>query len=127
MAFNATGTIKHILPLVTGNGRNGEWKKQDVVIEIPGDYPKDICLSVWGDTINRLKNLSEGEMVDVSFDIESREHNGRWFTNAKCFFIKAVGEKQQKTINVDGQELPYKTVANAEVLEEEEDASSLPF
>lgn len=97
MSYRATGSVKHILEKVTGNGKNGRWQKQDIVIEIPGDYPKDIALTVWGEKVdNIVDNLTRGTQVDVKFDIESKEHNGRWYTNTKCFFVKTVGEPQNQ-------------------------------
>ena len=118
MSFNATGTLCHVLPIVTGEGKNGEWKKQDIVINIPGKYPKNLSLSLWGDTIDRIESIAEGEMVDVKFDLESREHNGRWFTNVKCYFIKAVGVAAQSN-------QPYPDAEPATDFEYDED--DLPF
>ncbi|MDD3625523.1 MAG: DUF3127 domain-containing protein, partial [Proteiniphilum sp.] len=46
-----TAKLVEILPLQTGKGRNGEWKKQDIIVETPGQYPKKVCVSVWGDKL----------------------------------------------------------------------------
>ena len=46
------GRITHIVPLQTGEGKNGTWKKQDFVIETDGQYPKKVCFSIWGDKYN---------------------------------------------------------------------------
>jgi hypothetical protein len=81
-----TGKTIHILPPVTGTGRNGTWKKQEFVIEIQGQIPKKICFSLWGDKIDQAA-LTEGDQVDVSFDLESREYNGRWYTEARAWKV----------------------------------------
>ncbi len=47
-----TAKISQLLPLQTGSGKNGEWKKQDFIVETGDAYPKKICISVWGDKIN---------------------------------------------------------------------------
>ncbi len=83
-----TGRIVQLLPLQTGQGKNGVWKKQDFVIETDGQYPKKVCISAWGDKISE-NVLVEGKEVTVSFDIESREFNGRWYTDVKAWKVEA--------------------------------------
>lgn len=83
-----TGKVVAILPLESGQGRNGEWKKQQFVIEIEsGQFPKKVCAQLWGDKIAQA-GLSLGEMVKVFFDIESREFNGRWYTDVKAWRVE---------------------------------------
>ncbi|MCX6277195.1 MAG: DUF3127 domain-containing protein [Bacteroidetes bacterium] len=81
-----TGKVIKILPLQTGTGRNGTWKKQDFIIETPGQIPRKICFSLWGDKIDQF-NLIEGDETEVSFDLESREYNSKWYTDAKAWKI----------------------------------------
>ena len=78
-------------PLQTGMGRNGEWKKQEIIVETDGQYPKKVCISIWGDKINPSV-LQVGNTLDVSFDVESREYNGRWYTTIRAWNVtKATG------------------------------------
>ncbi|WP_435353985.1 DUF3127 domain-containing protein [Emticicia sp. SJ17W-69] len=84
------GRLIHVLALQTGEGKNGPWKKQDFVIETDGQYPKKVCLSIWGDKYNETF-LSVGNELLVSFDAESREYNGRWFTDLKAWKIELAG------------------------------------
>ncbi|MFR9165494.1 MAG: DUF3127 domain-containing protein [Dysgonomonas sp.] len=84
-----TAKLIQVLPVQTGTGRNGEWKKQDVIVETEGQYPKKICVSIWGDKINDSV-LQIGNMLDISFDLESREYNGRWYTTVKAWKVDAV-------------------------------------
>ena len=79
-----------LLPLQTGTGKNGEWKKQDIIVETEGQYPKKVCVSIWGDKIN-TSQLQIGKNLQISFDIESREYNGRWYTDVKAWKIEAAG------------------------------------
>ena len=77
-----------LLPLQSGVGKNGEWKKQDIVAETTdSQYPKKICISIWGDKINSSQ-LQVGNDLIVDFDIESREFNGRWYTDVKAWKIE---------------------------------------
>lgn len=83
-----TAKLIQLLPLQTGMGKNGEWKKQEFIVETLGSpYPKKICISVWGDKINESV-LKEGNELNISFDIESREYNGRWYTDVKAWKIE---------------------------------------
>ncbi len=85
------GKVAQLLPLVTGQGRNGEWRKLEFIIEIAdGQFPKKICFSLWGDKIDQA-GLALNDTVKVSFDIESREYNGRWFTEAKAWRVEKQG------------------------------------
>ena len=94
----------NLLPLQTGTGKNGEWKKQDIIVETGGNYPKKICISMWGDKINESV-LKEGNMLDISFDVESREYNGRWYTDVKAWKVELAGnaapEEQPTSSNDD--------------------------
>ncbi len=85
-----TGRIIQLLPLQTGQGKNGVWKKQDFVIETDGQYPKKVCISAWGDKVSESV-LVTGKEVTVSFDIESREFNGRWYTDVRAWKVEEAG------------------------------------
>lgn len=84
------GRVIQLLALQTGEGKNGTWKKQDFVIETDGQYPKKVCISAWGDKINESA-LQVGNEVNISFDVESREYNGRWYTDLKAWKIDTLG------------------------------------
>ncbi len=73
-----------VLPEVKGQGSRGEWTKQEVVFEVVGDqYNRKICVGFWNDKAPAAAALRVGERVVVSANIESRERNGRWFTEAR--------------------------------------------
>lgn len=83
-----TGTIVQILPEVGGTSKTGNaWRKQDYVLETKDQYPKKICFNAWGDKIDQFA-LQPGDDVTVSFDIESKEYNGRWFTEVKAWTVR---------------------------------------
>ncbi len=97
-----TAKLIQVLPLQTGTGKNGQWKKQDIIVETEGQYPKKVCVSVWGDKINESQ-LQVGAQLAISFDVESREYNGRWYTDVKAWKIEAAGAAQAGKVT-DGQE-----------------------
>lgn len=86
--------LTQLLPLQTGAGKNGPWKKQDIIVETNGQYPKKICISVWGDKINESQ-LKPGNELKIDFDIESREYNGKWYTDVKAWKIEPSGDQPQ--------------------------------
>lgn len=82
------GKIVQILPLQSGIGAQSqkEWKKQEYILEQGGQYPKKVCFNLWGDMIDRFM-LREGEEVTVQIDLESREYNGRWYTDVRAWRV----------------------------------------
>ena len=88
--MDLTAKLVQMLPLQKGQGKNGEWKKQDIIVETGGQYPKKVCISIWGDKINE-KALQIGNTLNISFDVESREYNGRWYTDVKAWKVEAAG------------------------------------
>lgn len=81
------GKVVKILPLQTGDNARGGWKKQDFILETPGEYPKQVCISLWGDKIDQTP-LTEGEEITASINVESREFNERWYTDVKAWKIQ---------------------------------------
>jgi len=92
------GKVIQLLPPQTGAGKKGQWKKQEFVIETQAQYPKKVCLSMWGDKIDQF-NLSVGDMVNVSVDLESREYNGRWYTEARAWKLDKSGSSSTPAYN----------------------------
>lgn len=85
-----TAKLIQILPLQSGTGKNGQWKKQDIIVETEATYPKKICISIWGDKIDAAQ-LQTGNLLKIDFDVESREFNGRWYTDVKAWKIEVAG------------------------------------
>lgn len=91
MALEVTGRLIQILPEQTGTGKNGIWKKQDIIIETSEQFPKKISLSLWGDKVDQAKGYQIGQVLKVVAAVESREFNGRWYTDVKPFRIDVDG------------------------------------
>lgn len=80
-------------PIEEGVSRAGRaWKKRFYVVETQDTYPRKVAFTVFGeDRVNEMENrISEGMLVRVSFDLESREYNGRWYTDASAWRIDAA-------------------------------------
>lgn len=84
-----TGKLLSKLEETKGESSRGPWQKGGFVLETEGTYAKKICCVVWGDLLNQVNNLNEGDTVKASIDIESREYNGRWYTDVKAWKIES--------------------------------------
>ena len=82
-----TGKITHVLPEQSGTSQRGPWRKQEYVIEIPGEYPRQVCFMAWGDKIQEF-GIEEGQELTVHIDLQSREYNGRWYTDVKAWRVE---------------------------------------
>jgi len=81
------GKVIAVLPIQSGEGKNGTWKSQDYVIENGGQYPKKVCFNLFGDSIEKF-NVGIDDELKVSYDLESRECSGRWYTTVKAWKVE---------------------------------------
>jgi len=102
-----------LLPLQTGTGKNGQWKKQDIIVETDGQYPKKICISIWGDKISE-NHLKIGNMLKIDFDLESREFNGKWYTDVKAWKIDSEAGQDNDFAQTSAPEEDFPTLASQE-------------
>jgi hypothetical protein len=84
------GKIIQLLPEQSGESAKGAWRKQEYILETDGQYPKKVCFMAWSDRIDEF-SIKEGENLVVSIDIESREFNGRWYTDVKAWKVTRAG------------------------------------
>jgi hypothetical protein len=92
MALDITGKILQIMPPTSGTSKAGkDWVKQEFVIETQETYPKKVCISLMGDKTQELSKFAPGSEVKVSLNLESREYNGKWYTNVNAWRIEAAG------------------------------------
>ena len=88
------GTIAQILTEQTGMGKKGQWTKQEYILTTSGQYPKKICFSLWNKAIFEA-GIVVGESVTVHVDLESREYNGRWYTEVKGWKVEHTVKQQE--------------------------------
>ena len=58
------------------------WKVKEYVLETKESYPRKIAFDFFGDRADQYP-LNVGDEIRLSFDIESREYQGRWFTSIR--------------------------------------------
>jgi len=84
--------LSSVLAPRSGKSRKGtDWVVQEFVGETTEQYPKKICFQLYGEErIKSLETLHIGDEVRVSFDIESREFSGKWFTQCNAWRLSAL-------------------------------------
>lgn len=85
MSVELSGTLIEKRDVVSGESSRGAWQKQEIIIETNEQYPKKICLVCWGERIDDVRPVQPGTPIKVAVDIESREYNGRWYTDVKVW------------------------------------------
>ena len=95
-----TGKITLALPEQSGVSKAGNsWKKKEYVLETLDTYPRKVHFDFFGEEADQFP-LSVGQTIKLSFDIESREYNGRWFTSIRGWKAEAADQQQpQQTVN----------------------------
>ena len=117
-----SGKIIELLEVKSGQSANGEWRKQEYVLETEAQYPKKVCFMAWGDKIDQF-DIKKDEQLTVSIDLESREYNGRWYTDVKAWKVSRGGadtdysqsfQNQNRnepsinnSISLDGDDIPF--------------------
>ena len=87
--MEVVGKIIQVLPMQEGVGRNGNpWKLQGYVLETLDQYPRKVHFEVFGEDRIKMNPCEIDQLVTVSFDIESREFNGRWYTSIRAWKIQ---------------------------------------
>lgn len=76
------------MPVVSGTSAKGEWCKQDYVIQTIEQYPKHVCFQVFGKDKIDNANIQLNGTYTVHFDIDSREYNGRWYTQCNAWKVE---------------------------------------
>ena len=85
------GKIIQALPVKTGTSARGDWKVQEFVLEtLDAQYPRRMVLSVFGEERLQRFNIQVGQDVNVSFDIDAHEYQGRWFNSIRAFDVRPV-------------------------------------
>lgn len=131
MSLEIEGRVSHILPEQSGTSARGEWVRGGFAVRTEGEYPKSICFEVLGrERIDKIRPyLREGGLVKVSFDVSSREWQGRWFTSLTAFSVFAkeseIGQSQSQGQNVQQAQSPAPQPQPAPQSQKEEDP--LPF
>lgn len=89
------GKIIMVLPETSGVSKAGKaWRKREYVLETQdSSFPQKIHFDFFGDKADQYP-LTEGQVIKLSFDINSREYNGRWYTSISGWRAEDVNAAQ---------------------------------
>ena len=87
------GIVIAVLPERSGVSARGEWKSQTCVIETQEQYPKKMAFDVFGADRLAQFNIHSGEVINVSFDIDAHEYQGRWFNSIRAWNVTKVSQQ----------------------------------
>ena len=93
MALEIEGTLAQKLPVQSGSSARGPWAKQEFILEFPdGNFTAKACFLAWGqEKVQDLGKYQVGDKVKVSFNLKSREYNGRWYNDLQIWKIAPAG------------------------------------
>ena len=113
-----------MLPERGGISKTGnEWKMQEYVIETHEQYPRKVCFNVFGSDKIAQFNIQAGEELTVSFDINAREYNGRWFNDIRAWRVER-GVAPAAPADVPAFDAPKASIQDFSA---ENDPNDLPF
>ena len=132
MALEIEGRIARKLNVQTGTSSRGAWSKQEFVIEYQeGNFPTQLCMNVWGeDKVRELDKYQVGDKVKISFNLSSREYNGRWYTDVRAWRIEPAGAAAPQQFAPYSQPAPAYQAAPAPTIDDlpgDDGSDDLPF
>lgn len=133
MALELEGRVASLLPEQSGNGARGEWFRAGFVIKTEGEYPRNVCFEVLGrERWERVRQyLREGGLVKVSFDVSSREWNGKWFTSLTAFSVfskeSEIGQSGTQGVQQSAAPQPQPQAAPQSAPQSQEESDDIPF
>ena len=91
MSLIERGRIIHVGQLQSGVSKAGKnWQKQQFVLETDGQYPKKVSFNLMNDRIAQAQ-IQMGQTVEIDADAESREYQGKWYTDINAWRVNNLG------------------------------------
>ena len=129
MSLSIKGRIKTILNVESGTSKAGKtWRKQSFVVDTGAQYNPDVCFGVFGDDkIDMLSKYRPGAEVEVSFNISSREYNGKYYHNIDAWKIDPIGSQVGGNGSTPPPPSEEPVTLNTADLSADDDDDDLPF
>lgn len=130
------GKVVAVLELQSGTSKKGsEWKKRDFVIEtLDEKFPKKVCFTLFGDRADACPSIDS--VVNVAFDIDAHEYNGKWFNSVNAWKVEPAQAQQQAAqqqaepaprTSIPPQQSTPAPVANSNPAPSNSSSTDLPF
>lgn len=124
------GKVVAVLEIQSGTSKKGsEWKKRDFVIEtLDEKFPKKVCFTLFGDRADACPSIDS--VVNVAFDIDAHEYNGKWFNSVNAWKVEPA-QAQQQAAPQQAEPAPQQSspapVANSNPAPSNSSSTDLPF
>lgn len=130
------GKVVAVLEIQSGTSKKGsEWKKREFVIEtLDEKFPKKVCFTLFGDRADACPSIDS--VVNVAFDIDAHEYNGKWFNSVNSWKVEPAQAKQQSAphnaelaprTSIPPQQSTPAPVANSNPAPSNSASTDLPF
>jgi len=107
MNMQITGIVHKILVMESGTSARGYWQKQQFIIKTKDSYPKEVCITAWGDKVD-LVPTTLGKDITVNVNPSSKEYNNRWSTELGLWSVVGVSKSKAPTNSEeDSENLPF--------------------
>ena len=121
------GKIIKILPVRSGVSQSGKaWQSLDAVLEVPGQYPKKMVFTVFGEDRIKKFALFEGMDCTVQFDIDAHEYQGKFYNSITAYNITNTGIFAKQEEQPQPQTVIYPDKPQPQQVQQD-DSSELPF
>jgi hypothetical protein len=102
---------------------------QEFVVETHDQFPKKMAFEVFGEDRLQRFNIQVGQEVNIAFDIDAHEYNGRWFNSIRAYDVRPVdGQPQVAAQPNAGEAMPISEAPVVNSVEPVADsAEDLPF
>jgi len=103
------GKLTRVLESQGGTSKAGkEWIKQDFVIETEAKFNPTVCLTLFGEEkVKMLESFKIGDIVTVSYNLSSKEFNGRFYTSANAWSIGRSNGHSDKFEQEEVNDMPF--------------------
>ena len=108
MSFTITGKVEKIMDVQSGTSKAGkEWQRREFVINTDEQYNPFLQFSCFGDKVSLLEGKKEGDVLEITFNLFSREYNEKYYTQAQAWIIKDVQPAPPKAATKEESDLPF--------------------
>ena len=106
-----TGKVVRLGTLTEGQSARGPWRKQELIIDTEEQYPRTVCLMCWSNQnknlVDEIQRFAPGQTIKAQIDIQSREYNGKWYTDVNVWRFEPIGATATPAAAAQPVQQPY--------------------
>ena len=127
------GTVKRLYDV--WKSETSEFYKREFVITTAEQYPSDVKFSALKEKSDQLNGITEGDRVNVKFDVKGREYNDRYYVDLNAWRIEKMdaeggaptGDQGQPAAETAGPSVPPAQGSYVAPATPAADSDDLPF